>query len=110
MKKFMAMILLAGVLGLGGMVPSADATSKDKTIQITKVAVGNKIVKAKYAKGKLVGWSDGNTFEVKLANGKHLILRTSNKWYFNNLKEGKTYTYFYKTNKYGQNSTVKINK
>jgi hypothetical protein len=58
--------------------------------------------------GTFTGVIDGNSFEAKTSLGTK-VFRTTNKWYLNNLKEGKKYRYFFKTNKYGQNEITRVN-
>lgn len=66
--------------------------------------------KVYHVKAKHIGYADNNTFEVKTSKGKVYVMRSSNEWYRKNLKEGKTYTYFYKKDKYKRNIIVKVNK
>lgn len=59
--------------------------------------------------GTHVGAEDPHTFEVKTAKG-YMSFQTTTSWYIQNLKPGGKYTYFYQTNKYGQNVITNVNK
>lgn len=98
MKKLMKSITLIGALTLGVTGVAAQAP------QQAQAATEH------HVRAKLIGWADMNSFEVKTSTGKVYIMRTSNTWYYKNLKEGQYYTYFYTVNKYGQNIITKINK
>lgn len=100
MKKLIKSIVVAGVLALG----FATVTEVQTASAATTTA------KEYHVKAKLIGWADMNSFEAKTSKVKVYIMRTSNRWYYKNLKEGRYYTYFYKKNKYGQNIITKINK
>ncbi|QQO40971.1 lysis protein [Bacillus phage 015DV002] len=101
MNKFVKSATLTGALLLGVTVAgTADTTPAQAAT-----------VKAeKHVRAKLIGWADMNSFEVKTDSGKYYVMRTDNRWYYNNLKEGQYYTFYYTTNKYGQNIITKINK
>lgn len=99
MKKFIQAATLTGavLLGFTGLgEPQAHAATA--------------VAQEQHVRAKLIGWADMNSFEVRTDSGKYYVMRTSNRWYYNNLKEGQYYTFFYKTNGYGQNIITKINK
>lgn len=92
MKKLIKSVIVAGLLLTGATANQVEAA------------------KVSYVKGTLTGWADSNSFEVKTTKKKYVVMRTSNKWYYKNLKEGKQYTYYYYKNKHGQYIITKINK
>ena len=98
LKKFAVAFGIAGMLvsGVGAANPVDAAWSN--------------VEQSHYEKGILIGWADGNSFEVKASSGKYMVFRSSNDWYKKNLLSGKSYTYYYYTNKYGQNIITKIQK
>ncbi|UPI12500.1 hypothetical protein [Bacillus phage SBSphiJ4] len=98
MKKLIQSITLIGALTLG--VTGVAAQSPQQAQAATE----------HHVRAKLTGWADMNSFEVKTSTGKVYIMRTTNQWYYKNLKEGQYYTYFYTVNKYGQNIITRINK
>ncbi|MBA9029034.1 hypothetical protein [Peribacillus huizhouensis] len=98
LKKFAVAFGIAGMLvsGVGAAIPVEAAWSN--------------VEQSHYEKGILIGWADGNSFEVKTSSGKYMVFRSSNDWYKKNLISGESYTYYYYTNKYGQNIINKIQK
>ncbi|AJO60801.1 MULTISPECIES: hypothetical protein [Bacillus] len=97
MKKLIAGVLAVGLAftTVAGVHPEkADAAKKRKIYHV---------------KGRFNGYADPTFFEIKVGK-KYKVLMSNNGWYRKNLKEGRTYTYFYYKDKYGQLKVVKINK
>lgn len=93
-------------LGIAGALLAGGAVVADQPAE----AAWSYIHQSHFEKGTFVGWADSNSFEVKTSSGKHMVFRTSNNWYKENLKTGTSYTYIYETNKYGQNIITQIQK
>lgn len=103
MLKFNKVVLS---LGVAGMVFAGSAIGSDQKAE----AAYSYINQSEYEKGIFVGWADSGSFEIKTTSGEYMVLRTSNSWYKKNLVPGKSYTYFYYTNQYGQNIITEIQK
>jgi hypothetical protein len=99
LKNAVLSLGLAGAL-LANSHPAAAATS---------LPVKNVVTVQKPIIGTFTGWADSHSFEAKTPKG-YKVFQTYNHWYFTHLKEDQHYTFFYVTNRYGQNIIIKINK
>lgn len=95
---------LAVAFGIVGMLVSGVVATNPVD------AAWSNVEQSHYEKGILIGWADGNSFEVKTSSGEYMVFRSSNEWYKKNLISGQSYTYYYYTNQHGQNIITKIQK
>lgn len=104
MKNKLNKVLALGVavsIWAGGQ--TAEAAAKPVIKKAASVSI------EKHVTGIFTGLEDPHTFEAKIGK-TYISFQCTNGWYLKTLKRGQRYTYFYKTNSYGQNVITKVNK